>query len=60
LCAVISIFAAGQLLYRMIAAVMAELQLVGLAAERQADQLMAEADAEDRYSAHHLRMLSCA
>ena len=27
---------------------MAELQLVGLAAESQADQLMAEADAEDR------------
>ena len=40
--------AGRQLLYRMIAAVVSELQLVGLAAEREPDQLMAQADAEDR------------
>ena len=34
--------------HRMIAAVMAELQLVRLAAQSQAQNLMAEADAEDR------------
>ena len=36
----------------MIAAVVAELQLVGLAAEGEADQLVAEADAEDRDTTH--------
>ncbi len=40
--------------YRVIAAVMAELELVGFAAEREATELVAEADAEDRYAAYHL------
>ena len=39
---------------RVIAAAMAELQLVGLAAQREAEQLMAEADAEDRLLAVQL------
>ena len=37
-----------RLLHRMIATVMAELQLVALAAKREADELMAQANAEDR------------
>src|SRR5207248_693160 len=40
--------ARAQLLYRMIAAVVAELQLVGFAAERESNQLMSQADAEYR------------
>ena len=38
----------------MIGAAMAELQLVGLAAHREAEQLVAEADAEDRLLADEL------
>ena len=46
---------AGELVqHRMIRAAMAELQLVGLAAEREAEDLMAEADAEDRRLADQL------
>ena len=44
--------AAVQLFYRMISAVVAELQLVGLAAQRQAYKLMPQADAEDRHAPH--------
>ena len=40
--------AGGQVHHRLIAAVVAELELVGLAAERQTQDLMAEADTEDR------------
>src|SRR5882672_1947161 len=39
---------AAKILDRMIAAAMSELQLVRAAAEREAEELMAEADAEDR------------
>ena len=39
-----------ELLHRLIRAAVAELQLVRLAAQRQAQQLMAEADAEDRHA----------
>jgi hypothetical protein len=49
-----------RVLHRMIAAVMPELQLVGLAAKRQTNQLMAQADAEDRLLPASLRMFSCA
>src|SRR6185437_11769005 len=43
---------AGRLLpHRMVAAVVAELELVGLAAQRQPDQLVPEADAEDGHAA---------
>src|SRR5712691_3982029 len=45
-------FAALQLLHRVIAAVMSEFQLVGLAAERDTDELMSKADAEDRLATH--------
>ncbi len=38
----------------MIAAVVAELELVGASAEGQAAELVAEADAEDRHAAHHV------
>ena len=38
-----------ELLHRMVAAAMAELQLVGLGAEREAHQLVPEADAEHRH-----------
>src|SRR5664279_2690268 len=41
-------------LHRMIAAMMAEAQLVGLSAKRDADQLMSETDAEDGHAPHHL------
>ena len=41
-------------MHRLVAAVMAELELVGLAAERQAEDLVAEADAEDRLLADQL------
>src|SRR5208282_4536946 len=44
--------AAGQLLYRMISAVVAEFQLEGLASERNSDQLMPQADSEDRLPSH--------
>ena len=40
--------------HRMIGAAVAELQLVGLAAERQAEKLMPQADAEDRNLSHEL------
>ena len=36
---------------RLVAAVMAELELVGLAAEGEAQKLLAQADAEDRFLA---------
>ena len=39
-----------QVLYGVVGAVVAELELVGLAAERQADNLVPEADAEDRHA----------
>ncbi len=42
------------LLHRMIAAVMSELQLVSLAAQRQPDQLMPQTDSEDRNLAHQI------
>ena len=41
-------FAAGQLLHRMIAAVVAEFQLKGLASKGNAGELMSQANAEDR------------
>src|SRR5215813_5057178 len=44
--------AALETLHRMIAAVMPELQFVCPAAQREADELMPEADAEDRSLAH--------
>src|SRR6266568_3625316 len=43
-----------QIQHRMVPAVMAELQLVGAAAEREADDLVAEADAEDGDAAHEV------
>src|SRR5581483_11656174 len=46
--------AAAQILDRMIAAAMSELQLVRPAAERESEQLMAEADAEERNLADEL------
>ena len=49
-----------QLLDRMIAAVVSELQLVGLAAQGEPDELVAEADAEDGTLPIMRRMLSCA
>ena len=45
--------AGRECLHRMVAAVVSELELVGLAAEGEADELMAEADAEDGDFAHH-------
>src|SRR5579872_1389910 len=45
-------FAAVQLLHRMIAAVMPELQLVGLASERDAGKLVAKTNSKDRLAAH--------
>ena len=47
-CDVISTRPVCRVEHRLIRAAMAELQLVRLAAERQAEQLMAETDAEDR------------
>src|SRR5690242_5633698 len=41
-----------QLLHRMVAAVVSELELEGLAAQRDAGQLMSEADAENRLATH--------
>ena len=41
----------GEVLHRVVAAAMAELQLERLPAQRQAEDLMAEADAEDRHVA---------
>src|SRR5213595_2082193 len=43
-----------QIQHRMVPAVVAELQLVGAAAEREADDLVAEADAEDGDAAHEI------
>jgi hypothetical protein len=40
--------AGQQVLHRLVAAVVAELELEGAAAHRQSEQLMTEADAEDR------------
>ena len=42
-----------QLLHRMVAAAMPELQLVGLRAERQGHQLVAQTDAEHRHAGVH-------
>src|ERR1035437_4747719 len=42
------------LLHRMIAAVVTEAQFVSLSTQRDADQLMSEADAEDGHASHHL------
>ena len=44
-----------QILHRMIGAVMALRHLLGLAAQRQAQHLMAEADAEHRHAARRSR-----
>src|SRR5208282_2342999 len=41
--------------HRMIGAMMAEIELVSLAAQRQPDQLMTKADAEHRLLAQHAR-----
>ena len=46
--------AGQQIFYRMIRTVMAEFQLEGLAAQRQAAELVAQADAEDRHAAQQL------
>ena len=51
-------FARVVALDRVIAAVMAKLELVGLAAEGEADELVAETDAEDGRRPASLRMLS--
>src|SRR5208282_6446739 len=45
----------AQVHHRMIGAMMAEVELVSLAPQRQPDQLMAEADAEHRLFAQHAR-----
>src|SRR5258708_39497064 len=45
-------FAAGELLYRMISAMVAEFQLESLASERDAGKLMSQADSEDRLASH--------
>ena len=47
-------FARGQIHHRLIAAVVAELELVSLAAEREPHDLMAEANPEDRFLADEL------
>ncbi len=44
-------FAGDLIQHRMIRAAVAELELVGLAAEREPEELVAEADAEDRHFA---------
>src|SRR6202041_2847368 len=44
--------AALQLLHRMISAMVSKLQLESFSAERNADELMSEADAKDRHSSH--------
>ena len=59
-CEVISTLPRGQIHHRLVGAVVAELELVGLAAERQAQDLMAEADAEDRLLAEQLAHVSIA
>src|SRR5271168_5084948 len=46
--------AVGHILNRMISAVMAELQLVGLATERKASKLMPQTYPKNRRPAHHL------
>src|SRR5262249_9142143 len=48
-------FPGGQILHRLVAAVVAELELRRAAAQRQAEDLMAEADAEHRHLAEQLR-----
>ena len=54
-------FLRAQILHRMVRAVMAEFQLERVAAERQAAELMAEADAEDRaHGRASLRIFSMA
>src|SRR2546430_11164081 len=45
---------AAKILDRMIAAAMSELQFVRAAAEREAEELMTEADAEDRHLADEM------
>ena len=49
--AVISTLPVSVVLHRMVAAVMAEFELVSLAAQSNAGQLMAETDSEDRHAA---------
>src|ERR1700675_4765998 len=44
--------AAGQLLHRMISAVVTEFQLEGLPSERDARELMSQANSEDRLASH--------
>ena len=46
--------AGGVVANRVIAAMVAELKLVGLAAKRQSGKLMAEADSKDRHAAQEL------
>src|SRR5450432_816561 len=48
-----------QLLDRMIAAMVSELQFVGAAAESEADELMAETNSEDRCLAHEATNIVC-
>ena len=52
---VISTSAGGEVLHRLVGAAMAAIQLVGLAAQRQRQQLVAEADAEQRHAWHRAR-----
>ena len=47
--------AGGEVLHRLVGAAMAAVQLVGARAERQRQQLVAEADAEDRHAASRSR-----
>ena len=47
-------FAGGVVANGMVAAVMAELELVGFAAEGESAELVAQADAEDGHAAHHV------
>ena len=55
-CDVISILPVVELLHRMVRAAMAELQLERLAAHRQTENLMPEADAEDRHAGRDQRL----
>src|SRR5260370_37127910 len=47
-------FAGAQILYRLVGAAMAELQLKRRSAEREAENLMAETDPEDRPFTHQI------
>ena len=47
-------FSRGQVHHRLIAAVMAEFQFIGLAAQGQTQNLMAEANSKDRFFADQL------